>query len=74
MSKVTANTIRAISRHIKLHEKNFYMGEFNYDCNIDGTIRRRWQRPGHTPKSNWEIIAKWDPITGEIEAQELETL
>lgn len=50
------NTIKAIEKRIANGENWFYIGAYFYEVHIDGTIRRREQRAGYTPTSDWEIV------------------
>nr|DAI30335.1 MAG TPA: Fibronectin-binding repeat [Caudoviricetes sp.] len=53
---MTKNTIKAIEKRIANGENWFYIGAYFYQVNIDGTIRRREQKAGYTPTSDWELV------------------
>lgn len=60
------NTMTAISKRIRNGETRFSLGAYWYEADINGIIRRREQQPGCTPTSDWERVARWNPLTGEI--------
>lgn len=49
-------TITAIEKRIRNNETRFYIGDYAYECDINGIVRRREQRPGCLPTSNWELV------------------
>lgn len=60
MKKTTMN---AIEKRIRNNETRFYIGAYAYECDINGIVRRREQRPGCLPTSNWELVGGWNPET-----------
>lgn len=60
------NTMNAISKRIQSGEERFFLGAYWYEAGTNGIIRRREQQPGCTPTSDWERVASWNPLTGEI--------
>lgn len=63
---MTTNTKTAIQKRINIGETRFFLGRYYYECDINGIIRRREQRRGYLPTSDWEFVAQWDPFTGKI--------
>lgn len=61
-------TMNAIQNRLNKGLTSFHIGAYYYECSIDGMIRRREQRPGYTPASDWERIGDWNPQTWTIEA------
>lgn len=59
-------TINAIQKRLDKGETQFFIGEYFYQCNINGMIRRREQCPGYTPTSDWERVGDWNPATGKV--------
>lgn len=59
-------TITAIEKRISNNETRFYIGDYAYECEINGIVRRREQRPGCLPTSNWEFVGGWNPETREF--------
>lgn len=64
--KMKKNTMTAISKRIRSGETRFSLGAYWYEADVNGIIRRREQQPGCTPTSDWERVARWNPLTGEI--------
>lgn len=53
---MTKQTINAIQKRISNREDRFYIGEYYYEFNLGGVIRRRKQAAGRTPTTDWERI------------------
>lgn len=64
---MTTNTKNAIINRISSGEDRFFIGRYWYEANIDGILRRREQRCGYTPTSDWERVGSWNPMTGAVE-------
>lgn len=64
---MTTNTKKAVMKRITSGETRFFVGDYYYEANINGMIRRREQQPGRTPTSDWERVGSWDPVTGTVE-------
>lgn len=60
------NTEKAIKKRLSSGETRFYIGKYYYEANINGMIRRREQKPGYMPTSNWELVYQWDSVNREI--------
>ena len=56
------NTEKAIKKRLSSGETRFYIGKYYYEANINGMIRRREQKPGYLPTSNWELVYQWDSV------------
>lgn len=57
---MNANTIKAINKRIQTGETRFFIGAYYYELNANGIFRRREQRVGYTPTSDWELIGHWN--------------
>ena len=60
------NTKKAIKKRLSSGETRFYIGKYYYEANVNGMIRRREQKPGYLPTSNWELVYQWDSVNREI--------
>lgn len=60
-------TMTAIQKRLNNGETRFFVGRYYYECNVDGMIRRREQRPGYCPRSDWERIGSWNLSTWTVE-------
>ena len=66
MKKISNNTIKAIQKRIDNGENGFYIGAYYYSVDTcNAWVRRREQRPGYTPSSDWERVCdlSYDPDT-----------
>ena len=61
------NTKAAVQKKLNNGEDRFYIGAYYYEANINGMIRRREQKAGQLPTSDWERVGTWDPSTWQIE-------
>lgn len=64
---MTTNTKNAITKRINSGETQFFVGRYCYEANCNGILRRREQRCGCTPASDWERVGSWNPMTGTVE-------
>lgn len=64
MKKINANTRKAIGARMSNGEHGFYIGAYYYSVGLD-MIRRIEQKPGYTPTSDWQVIARRDYVTDE---------
>lgn len=53
---MTKNTIKAIEKRINHDEDQFFIGAYFYQLCDNGILRRREQRPGYLPVSDWELV------------------
>ena len=60
------NTKKAIKKRLSSGETRFYIGKYYYEANVNGMIRRREQKPGYMPISDWQFVCKWDSVNREI--------
>lgn len=60
-------TAIAIQKRLTKGEDRFHIGAYYYECDINGIIRRREQRCGYLPTSDWERIGSWKPATWTLE-------
>ena len=61
------NTMNAIQKRLNNGETRFYIGAYYYECTMSGFIRRREQKAGYTPTSDWERVCDWNLATWQIE-------
>nr|DAJ94288.1 MAG TPA: hypothetical protein [Caudoviricetes sp.] len=47
----------SVKNRIKNGELRFFMGAYYYEANENGILRRREQKQGRTPTSEWEVIS-----------------
>lgn len=69
--KITRNTLKAIQRRLDKGETRFYISAYWYEANINSIVRRREQRCGYTPTSDWELVCSWNPPTWKIVSEEV---
>ena len=60
--KMNKNTEKAIKKRLSSGETRFYIGKYYYEANVNGMIRRREQKPGYMPISDWQFVCKWDSV------------
>ena len=60
------NTKKAIKKRLSSGQTRFYIGKYFYEANVNGMIRRREQKPGYMPISDWQFVCKWDSVNREI--------
>ena len=60
------NTEKAIKKRLGSGQTRFYIGKYYYDASINGMIRRREQKPGYMPTSDWQLVCKWDSVNWDI--------
>ena len=57
--KIKKSTLTAIAHRIQNGEHRFYLGDYFYELNIlNNVVRRRKQKQGYLPTSDWESVAK----------------
>ena len=56
------NTEKAIKKRLSSGQTRFYVGDYYYEANINGMIRRREQKPGYMPTSDWQLVCQWDSV------------
>lgn len=61
-------TIAAIQTRLDNGETRFFIGRYYYECNVNGMIRRREQRAGYAPITDWERIGSWRPAAWTVDA------
>ena len=60
------NTEKAIKKRLNKGQTRFYIGKYYYEANVNGMIRRREQKPGYLPTSDWQLVCKWDSVNRAI--------
>ena len=63
---MTKSTLSAIQRRLNNGEDRFFIGNYYYECDINGIIRRREQQCGYLPTSDWEKVADWNPAEWKV--------
>lgn len=64
MKKINANTRKAIEARMSKCDYGFYIGAYYYSVDLS-MIRRIEQKPGYTPTSEWQVVARRDDGTSE---------
>lgn len=52
------NTEKAIKKRLNSGQTRFYIGRYYYEANVNGMIRRREQKPGYMPISDWQFVCR----------------
>ena len=62
------NTSKAILRRAEYGEDRFFLGKYFYKIDIDGVVRRREQKTGRTPTTDWETVTTIEVLEKEMYA------
>jgi hypothetical protein len=56
---ININSIYGIRTRLSKGETRFYIGKYYYEVMPNGNLRRREQKAGYLPTSDWEVVGEF---------------